>query len=96
MNGQTRSVNKIATRTYALSVTSTVQQLCSKDKKRNSIKVFNLSSNTVYVLSAQNMKYTDGYPVTATLPYENVITKEALWIVAETGTNDVRVQVDSE
>lgn len=87
---------KITSRTFAISVTTTAQQLCAKDSKRKSLKVFNLASNTVYITSAQNMTYTDGYPVTASLPYENKECKEQLWIIASTGTNDVRVQVDSE
>jgi len=93
----TRSVNKFTSRTYALSVTSITQQLCGADKKRRQIMVFNLGSNTVYICSAQNMKHTDGYPVPASAnPYKNKECTSALWIVAETGTNDVRVQVDSE
>lgn len=87
---------KLTSRIFALSVTTAAQQLCGKDPKRKSLKVFNLAENTVYVTSAQNMKYTDGYPVTASLPYENKECKERLWIIASTGTNDVRVQVDSE
>lgn len=87
---------KITSRTFALSVTTTAQQLCGKDLKRKSLKVFNLASNTVYITTAQPQLYTDGYPVTAALPYENKECKERLWIIASTGTNDVRVQVDSE
>jgi hypothetical protein len=87
----------MATRTYALSVTTTIQQLCGADKKRRQIMVFNLGSNTVYICSAQNMLYTDGYPVLASSnPYKNKECTSELWIIAATGTNDVRVQVDSE
>jgi hypothetical protein len=86
----------MATRTFKLSVTDVAQQLCADDPKRKSLKVFDLSSNTVYITSAQNMPYTEGYPVTATIPYENKECKKRLWIIAATGTNDVRVQIDSE
>jgi len=86
----------MTTRTFALSVGTTVIPLCSYDAKRTELKVFNLSSNTVYILSAQTQAYTEGYPVTAALPYDSSDPKEKLWIVAETGTNDVRVKISSE
>lgn len=86
----------MTSRTYALSVSTAMKELCAANPKRKSIKVFNLAANTVYICTEQPQLYTQGYPVTATIPYENKTFTGRLWIVASTGTNDVRVQVDSE
>lgn len=86
----------MVTRTFNISVGVEVISLCAANVKRTSIKVFNLADNTVYILSAQNQVYTDGYPVTSAIPYEDVLCTDRLWIVAATGTNDVRVIITSE
>jgi hypothetical protein len=86
----------MVTRSFKLSISTEVKSLCAKNPKRTSLKVFNTAGNTVYILSAQDQAYTDGYPVTATIPYEDVLCTDRLWIVASTGTNDVRVIITSE
>lgn len=84
------------TRTFAIPVTTKVKQLCAYDEKRTCVFIYNNGDNTVYILSKQNMKYTDGIPVAASGTYRNNSTYAELWIVAATGTNDVRVQVDGD
>jgi YVTN family beta-propeller protein len=83
--------------TYALSVDTQVIQLAKENPTRKRLYVANLGSNAVYVLSAQNLKYTDGIPVAAsTGTYKNKTTTAAMWIVAATGSNDVRVEEDTD
>jgi len=95
MSDQNKRSSKILTR--PLSVTANVTQLCKANPSRTRLFVANLSGNVVYILSAQNLKYTDGIPVAAsTGTYENKSTTAPLWIVASTGTNDVRVEEDTD
>jgi len=83
------------TRTFAQLVTTKVQQLCAEDPNRICIFVQNLGSAPIYILSAQNMTAADGIQVAANGgTYKNDTTTAPLWIVAASGTNDVRVQVD--
>lgn len=84
------------TRTFRLKVTTKVMQLVSKNPKRCNVLVYNVEDETVYVLSAQNLKAADGIPVVAGATYTNDTTTARLYIVAASGTQDVRVQVDSE
>lgn len=83
--------------THALSVTSTVAELCKENPTRTRLFVYNLGAQVVYILSAQNLKSTDGIPVAAsTGTYENKSTTAPMWIVAASGTNDVRVEEDTD
>ena len=86
----------MTSKTYALSVAQVPKDLCAANLKRKSLKVAIIGSNTAYILSEQTQNAADGYPVTATLPYENKECKSRLWVITDTGTNSVRVQVDSE
>ena len=83
--------------TYPLSVTTVVKQLVKENPSRTRLFIQNTGSAIVYVLSAQNLKSTDGIPVAATTgTYENKSTTAAMWIVAASGTNDVRVEEDTD
>jgi len=82
------------TRTFKLPVTTQAVQLVAKDSKRARLIVYNNGSATVYILSAQNMTTSDGIPVAAGTSYTNDTTTAELYIVAASGTQDVRVQVD--
>lgn len=80
-------------RTFSINVTTKVVQLVSEDPKRTGLLVYNNGSATVYLLSAQNLKATDGIPIAAAGSYSNKESYNAYWIVAESGTQDVRVEV---
>jgi len=83
--------------TYPLSVGTTVKQLCKENPTRTRLFVYNTGSAIVYILSAQNKTSADGIPVAATTgTYENKTTTAAMWIVAASGTNDVRVEEDTD
>jgi len=84
------------TRTFKLDVTTKVAQLCAEDPKRKAILVYNNGSAAVYILSAQNQTASDGIPVAAGSSYTNDTTTAELWIVAASGTQNVRVQIDGD
>mgnify|MGYP001133272983 CR=1 FL=1 len=84
------------TRTSHITATTKVAQLVSKDPSRICVFLYNNGSVTVYILSAQNLDAADGIPVAAGGTYKNDTTTAALWIVAASGTADVRVQVDGD
>lgn len=82
-------------RTFRLKVTTKVQQLCAKNPKRTGLLAYNNGSATVYILSAQNLTTNDGIPVVASASYADETSCAAKWIVAASGTQDVRVEVNS-
>ena len=83
-------------RTFSLTVTTDVIKLVDENPTRKALLVVNLGANTVYILSAQNLKYTDGIPITNGGSYSNDHCYGAYWIVAATGSNDVRVEENCE
>ena len=91
------SENRIgtSTRIFKLNVTTKTIQLCAKNPKRTGLLVVNNSSVVVYILSAQNQSASDGIPIAAGASYTNDTTTAELFIIAASGTQDVRVEVDS-
>lgn len=83
--------------TYAISVTTTVKELVKENLSRRRLLVHNAGSAIVYILSAQNLTAASGIPVAATTgTYENKTTTAPMWIIAASGTNDVRVEEDTD
>jgi hypothetical protein len=83
-------------RTFALTVTTAVQKLVGKNSTRTGLLVYNNGTATVYILSAQNLTSADGIPVAAGASYENNETTAELWIVAASGSQNVRVEEDTD
>jgi len=90
---ETEKLRGTYSRTFRLKVTTKVVQLCAKDPKRTGLLVYNKGDVTVCILSAQNLTVDDGMPVTTKASYSNKESTNAYWIVAESGTQDVRVEV---
>lgn len=82
-------------RTFRLKVTTKVQVLCANNPKRTGLLVVNNGTAVVYLLSAQNLTADDGIPIAVDGSYNNSEGTSAYWIVAASGTQDVRVEVDS-
>ena len=82
--------------TRRLMVGTNVLQLVSENPKRKSLLVYNNGTATVYILSAENLGKDDGMPVAAGGSFEDEETTGALYIVAESGIQDVRVMVAGE
>ncbi len=55
------------------------------------ITIQNLSSNNVYVLSAQNQTVSDGIKITPNGTYTNDKRHSSIWLVADGASSDVRV-----
>lgn len=84
-------------RISTLSVGTEVKQLVKADPTRRRLYVYNTGAAVVYILSAQNKTSADGIPVAATTgTYENKTTTGPMWIVGASGTNDVRVEEDTD
>lgn len=82
--------------TFPVTVTTTACELVKANPKRVGLIVYNNGTATIYVLSAQNLKTTDGIPVLLGEPYENTISTAPYWAIAASGSQDVRVEEVSE
>lgn len=82
-------------RTFSLDVTTKVIQLCAANPKRKALLVYNAGSETVYVLSAPNLTASDGIPIAQSNSYSDDESTCRKWIIAASGTQDVRVEVIS-
>jgi hypothetical protein len=85
-----------STRIFAFTVTAKAKAVVSKDVRRKCFYIYNNGSESVYLLSAQNQKYTDGIPIAASGDYENDSSTAAFWLISASGSVDVRVEVDGE
>lgn len=83
-------------RTFAVTVTTESTPLVKENPQRTGLIVYNNGTATIYVLSAQNLKTTDGIPVLKGEPYENTISTAPYWAIADSGSQDVRVEEVSE
>jgi len=80
-----------------ITVTTKTKQLCAFNRKRKQLLVYNNGTATIEILSSQYAKYGDGIPVIAGATYTNKDYPQGrFWIVAESGTQDVRVEEDIE
>ena len=84
------------TRTYKLPVTTRVAQLAAETPNRVCIFIYNNGSATVYLLSQQKQTAIDGIPIPAAASYNNDTCYGEYWIIAASGTQDIRVEEDAE
>jgi len=82
-------------RTFNIQAGTEAKQLVSANPKRVGLLVYNNGSVTVYILSAQNMAVGDGIPVAAGATYSNDESTNEYYIITESSTADVRVEVIS-
>jgi len=80
-------------RTYNIPAGTTAKQLCSSNPNRKRLYVVNNGTGTVYILSSQNLSASDGIPVYVNGYYLDKESTCEFWIIAESGTQDVRVMV---
>jgi hypothetical protein len=80
-------------RVFKLNVTTKVTQLCASNPKRTGLLIYNNGSSTVELLTAQNLSYGDGIPIAAGAQFDDDDYTGPYWIVAASGTQDVRVLV---
>ena len=79
--------------TRRLMVGTDVIQLVGENPKRKGLLVYNKGTASVYILSAENLSKEDGIPVGSESSFDDNLTTGALYIVADSGVQDVRVMV---
>ncbi len=82
--------------TRRISVGTEVKKLVGENPKRKALLVYNNGSATVYILGSRNNAVTDGMPVPPGSSYSDNESTGALYIVAESGTQNVRVETIGE
>ncbi|MBW2559544.1 MAG: hypothetical protein JRE40_01690 [Deltaproteobacteria bacterium] len=83
-------------KTYHITVTTKKKKLVTENPTRKGLLVYNNGSATVYILSSPALDKTDGIPVAAGGSYENDDCYGEYWIVADSGSQDVRVEEDTD
>lgn len=83
-------------RIISLKVTTTPMQLLGENRKRKAFLVYNNGTATVEILDGPTRKYGEGIPVAAGAEYDNDDCYGEYWIVAASGTQDVRVEEDTD
>jgi len=84
------------TRTFKVTANAEGEKLCTENPKRAGIFAYNNGTDTVYVVHAQSVPYTEGWPVLKGETYTNYTTSAALWVKTASGTQDVRGQEDGD
>ena len=65
--------------------------------KRKALLIYNNGTAPVEVLSSKDGKYGDGIPIKSDRSYNNQdYCQGAYWIIAESGTQDIRFEEDLE
>lgn len=82
-------------KTYAIQVSTKAMKLVGENKDRVAFLVYNNGTATVYILSSPALSKTDGIPVASGNSYENDHSYAEYWIIADSGTQDVRVEEDT-
>jgi len=71
-------------------------QILDADCKRKSFLLVNKGDATIELLSSPHQKFGDGIPIAPQVPYDNDTATGAFWLIAESGTQNVRLEVDVE
>jgi len=83
--------------TFAVQVGSTEPvQVVKSNPRRKALLLYNNGSATIYLLSAQNKRATDGIPIPTNSAYQNDDCYGPYWAIAASGTQDLRVEEDGE
>ena len=80
----------------AKAVGTTPILLCHENPNRAGLLVYNNGTATVYILPTETHPIVEGIPVAAGASYENDTLTGELYIVAESGTQDVRIEEDTD
>lgn len=82
--------------TRRLIVGTDVMSLVGENPKRKVLLVYNNGTATVYILGAESNSKEEGIPVPAGGSFDDDASTGALYIVAESGTQDVRIMTIGE
>lgn len=83
-------------KTYALQVGTKKQKLVAENKKRKYLFIYNNGTDTIYILSSPALNKDNGIPVPVGGSYNNEHCYGEYWVVAESGTQDIRVEEDTD
>lgn len=89
------NLRKVKTRTYSVAVTTTAERICPENPKRAAIYIIGSGAGPAYVTHGQNVAYSEGYPVSSTVPLKNDTSTAELWAIMSTGTLTLYVMEDS-
>lgn len=79
----------------AVKVATKPKMLVDVNPHRKSLLIYNNGTATVELLSSKDGRYGDGIPVPVGGRYENDhYCQGAYWIIAESGTQDIRFEED--
>jgi len=80
----------------AHSVGTTPVQILAENPRRKGFLVYNNGTATVYLLDDPTLPKKEGMPISAGASYDNDTTTAAIYLVAESGTQNVRVEEDTD
>ena len=79
----------------ARKVTTKPEMLVDVNPHRKALLIYNNGTATVELLSSKDGRYGDGIPILAGAQYDNKnYCQGAYWIIAESGTQDIRFEED--
>jgi hypothetical protein len=87
---------KVKTRTYSVAVSTTPAKICSANPKRVAIYIIGSGAGPAYITHGQSVPYSDGYPVSSTVPLKNDTSTSELWAVMQSSTLTLYIMEDSE
>jgi hypothetical protein len=84
------------TNIFPVTIGTDAGEIVKENPKRTCLIVYNNSASTIYLLSAQNQKTTDGLPILKGETYTNTYSKAAFWAISASTGLDIRVEEDSD
>jgi len=71
-------------------------QVLAQNPKRKSFLIYNNGTATVYLLDDETLPKEEGMPIPPGGSYDNDTTTAAIYLVAESGIQDVKVEEDTD
>ena len=73
------------------------KQILRENPRRKAFLIYNNGTANIELLSTHDQKYGDGIRIAPGVPYNNEdYCQGAYWLIAESGTQDVRMEEDVE
>jgi len=85
----------VKTRIWKQNITTEASKILDENPCRKAFRVQNLGTVNVELLFSPKQAYGDGIRIASGGEYINRDSQAAFWLIAESGTQDVRIQEDS-
>lgn len=72
------------------------KQVLAEDASRVYVIIYNNGSETVELLSSPHQKAGDGFPIPPGTCYDNEHCQGDYWMISTSGTQNIRIEEDSE